>query len=93
MTPDQFLSARLHLGMKQDELAETLGISESSVANYERGRTTGSDPKETPVPRSIALAMAALCLGVTAFDGVSVSISPRPAPPLTGRGTGRKRAA
>ena len=91
MTPDQFRAARLRLGLKQDQLADLLGVSETSVANRERGHTTGATPKETLPTRVEELALAALALGVVGYDGETIQVQARQSPPLTGRGTGRKR--
>jgi transcriptional regulator with XRE-family HTH domain len=55
MTADEFRNWRLGLGWTQPEAANHLGISVSSLADYERGIKRGTD-RPAPVPRAVALA-------------------------------------
>jgi len=44
MTPDEFLDTRLALSLTQLELAQTLGVTERTIRNYENGFTPISSP-------------------------------------------------
>ena len=52
MKNEAFSAARKRLGMKQIELAQVLGMSQTTIGHYEHGRR--------PVPVVVALAMRAL---------------------------------
>ena len=59
MTPDQFRLWRLGLGLSQAAAARALGLSRSSVLDYERGFKRGTD-RVSPIPRVVELACQAL---------------------------------
>jgi transcriptional regulator with XRE-family HTH domain len=59
MTPDQFRDWRRQLGLSQAAAARALGLSRSSVIDYERGFKRGTD-RAAPVPRIVELACQAL---------------------------------
>ena len=59
MTPDQFREWRLNLGLSQAAAARALGLSRSSVIDYERGFKRGTD-RAAPIPRIVELACQAL---------------------------------
>jgi len=40
MTPDDFKTARLNLGLKQSELATALRMTERTISRYETGEST-----------------------------------------------------
>lgn len=46
MTPDEFITLRLKLGLNQREMGEKLGIRRSAVAKIEAGRNLMSKPVE-----------------------------------------------
>ena len=52
MTPSDFRSWRLRLGLTQAQAAEALDMSRAQIANYEAG--------EYPSPRTVELACEAL---------------------------------
>jgi transcriptional regulator with XRE-family HTH domain len=72
MTSEQFKRWRNHLGLKQQEAAERLGISRESVSFYERGERDG---KPVSIPRDIELACAALAIGLRSYNGPEVALS------------------
>jgi putative transcriptional regulator len=55
---------RLKIGLKQSEVAQRLGIAESSYQNYERGRVNPS------VQRAIELAKALECTVEDLYDKI-----------------------
>lgn len=63
MTADDFKAWREHMGLSQVKAAEALGISKSSVENYERGARP-EDGRPVVIPRTVALACAALAFGL-----------------------------
>jgi transcriptional regulator with XRE-family HTH domain len=75
MTGDQMRAWRKRLDLHQAEAAARLGLSSRSIQLYEAG--------EQPVPRSVALACAALELGLEAYDGEPLVLR---AGPLTLKG-------
>ncbi|NUB07023.1 helix-turn-helix transcriptional regulator [Azospirillum sp. Vi22] len=68
MTPQEFQKTREHLGLSQQKLADAIGISKSSVELYERGKRR-DDGRPVEIPKTVALALAALCLGITDYHG------------------------
>lgn len=68
MTPQDFTRTRKHLGLSQQAMADALGISKSSIELYERG-TRRDDGRPVEIPKTVRLALAALCHGVTDFNG------------------------
>lgn len=61
MTPDAFLAWRQRLGLTQTAAAKALGLSRSALINYEHG--------VRPVPKPVALACAAVALGIREYPG------------------------
>lgn len=57
LTPEQFSSWRKSLGMSQAAAAKRLGISLSSVYNYELGKRKDGDVK---IPLLVCLGMSAI---------------------------------
>ncbi len=55
MTADELRALRKRLGMTQVQLAEALGLSASSISNYEGARSWG-----LPIPRVVVLACETL---------------------------------
>ncbi len=66
MTPEQFKAWRTRMGFSQSRAAEALGISRSSVINYEAGEHRG-DGRPAPIPKTVELACAAIAAGITAY--------------------------
>lgn len=62
MTGDELKAARKILGLTQQQLAETLGISASRIKDYERGSTRGTE-RPAPVPRLVEIALKAIQAG------------------------------
>lgn len=60
MTPAEFRSWRKSLGLSQKGAADALGVSKSSVELYEAGMRRGNDPRPVKIPRTVALACAAV---------------------------------
>ena len=60
MTPAEFRTWRKSLGLSQKGAAEALGVSKSSVEHYEAGVRRGTDPRPVEIPRTVALACAAV---------------------------------
>ncbi len=52
MTKDAFSAARTRLGLSQRKIAAKLGMSPTTIGNYEHGRSA--------IPRHVELAMMAL---------------------------------
>ena len=63
MTAEDFKAWREHMGLSQVKAAEALGISKSSVENYERGARP-EDGRPVLIPRPVALACSALSRGL-----------------------------
>lgn len=59
MTPDQLRQWRRDRGYSQAKAGELLGLTDRTLSNYEQG--------VFPIPRSVALACAALALGITDY--------------------------
>lgn len=55
MTPDEFKNAQATLGLTNAQLAEELGVSESTVVKW-RG-------DQHPIPKAVGIALRALTLG------------------------------
>jgi transcriptional regulator with XRE-family HTH domain len=68
MTPQDFQRTRKHLKLSQQALADALDISKTSVELYERG-TRRDDNRPVAIPKTVRLALAALALGISDFDG------------------------
>lgn len=68
MTPQDFQRTRKHLKLSQQGLADALDISKSSVELYERG-TRRDDGRPVEIPKTVRLALAALCQGIADFEG------------------------
>ncbi|MDX6806332.1 helix-turn-helix transcriptional regulator [Terrihabitans rhizophilus] len=67
MAPEQFKAWRAHMKLSQAKAADALGISKGSIEHYEAGKTR--DGRPAPVPKTVALACAALALGITSYEG------------------------
>lgn len=68
MSPEQFKAWREHLGLSQQDAAAALGISKGSVQLYERGARR-EDERPVVIPKTVALACAAIALGIRRYDG------------------------
>lgn len=68
MRPQDFVEVRKRLGLNQQEMAEALGLGKSTVQLYERGRRH-EDDRPVEIPKTVRLALAALCLGLRDFPG------------------------
>jgi transcriptional regulator with XRE-family HTH domain len=66
MTPKRFRQWRDGLRLTQAEAAEALGIGLSTLQLYERGRRF-EDDRPVEIPRTVALACAALEAGLDAL--------------------------
>lgn len=69
MRPAQFKSWRETLRLTQEEAADLLGISASSVANYERG-SRREDNRPVEIPKTVALACSAIFFDLLPWDDV-----------------------
>lgn len=69
MTPESFGKWRKRLGLKQYEAAALLGVTSHTVGNYERGHRLEKGSPPTRIPKAICLAMAAIALGITEYEG------------------------
>lgn len=65
MTPEQFMAWRERLGLNRKQAAEALDIGRNQPKRYEDG--------ETPIPRYIALACAAISLGIDIDKALALS--------------------
>ncbi|RYD47316.1 MAG: XRE family transcriptional regulator [Verrucomicrobiaceae bacterium] len=61
MNPKEFARWRFELGLSQENAAKALGISRSTVINYEKGKLRGGKGP-CAIPRSIELACEALAV-------------------------------
>jgi DNA-binding XRE family transcriptional regulator len=68
MTADDFKSWRKTMGLSQDGAATALGLSNATIQNYERGIRL--DGKPAPIPRTTALACAALFHRIEPWEGI-----------------------
>lgn len=59
MKPDDFKAWRTVMGISQAGAAEALGLSKSTIENYERG-TRREDDRPVTIPLSVALACSAI---------------------------------
>ncbi|WP_454813791.1 helix-turn-helix domain-containing protein [Labrys neptuniae] len=71
MDPEQFKAWRRHMGFSQIEAARALGISKGSVELYEAGKRR-DDGRPVEIPKTVALACAAIALGITEYAGPSM---------------------
>ncbi|WP_306149118.1 MULTISPECIES: helix-turn-helix transcriptional regulator [unclassified Roseibium] len=69
MTHEQFRIWRKGHFSSQAKAADALGVSQESVALYERGSRRGSDPRPVIIPRTVELACAAIAAGITGYTG------------------------
>lgn len=70
MNSAQFRTWRKHLGLKQKEAAERLGLKKRMIQYYETGRRDG---KKVEIPKAVRLACYALAAGVEDFDGAPLT--------------------
>jgi transcriptional regulator with XRE-family HTH domain len=70
MTPEAFVATRKRLRLTQQGLADALGIRKSSILLYERG-SRRDDGRPLEIPKTVRLALAALCEGITEFTGAA----------------------
>ncbi len=64
MTPTEFRAWRKSLGLSQKAAAEAIGVSESMIGLYESGRKRDADRSPCAIPRTVALACAAVSAGI-----------------------------
>lgn len=69
MTPDAFRAWRAAQGLSQLQAARALGITKRMIQLYEKGEkpepgTAGVSVRDVEIPRSIALACAAIAAGL-----------------------------
>lgn len=63
MTPDDFKTWRKSMGFTQAQAAEALDMSRENIINYEAGQRRDNS-KPVVIPRTVALACAALSAGL-----------------------------
>jgi len=63
MNNEQFKAWRKKMNLTQQQAAEALGVNNRSIVNYERGARY-EDGRAVIIPRSIALACAAITAGL-----------------------------
>ena len=56
------------MGYSQQAAADALGISKPSIDLYERGKRR-DDERPVIIPKTVALACAALALGISSYSG------------------------
>ena len=81
MTGVQMVEFRTRRGLSRQALADLLGLGIQSIKDYEKGERvsrTPPSPRPAPIPRHVELAMAALELGVTSYDGRALRRSGKP---------------
>ena len=69
LTPKQFKEWRKHLGFKQKEAAERLGLNKRMIQYYEKGERDG---KKVEIPLYVRLACYAIQKNVADYDGEAV---------------------
>ncbi len=69
MTAAQFKAWRLHLKLSKKRAAAALGLSQSAVDHYERGHRRDNADHAVVVPQPVALACAAIALGISDYQG------------------------
>lgn len=75
MTPDDFKAWRRQMGWSQQAAAEALGLGKSSIQLYEAGRRR-DDHRPVEIPRTVALACAALAAGLEPFGVLNIDELP-----------------
>lgn len=70
MTADDFKAWRKAMNLSQAKAAEALGVSKPTIENYERGRRR-EDGRPVEIPKTVALACAALAYGLPAWRKVA----------------------
>ena len=68
MTPADLAAWKAHMGLINVTAAEALGVDRSSVARWLAG--------ETPIPRTVALACAALAAGLGPWEARAIPAIP-----------------
>ncbi|SFO45882.1 hypothetical protein SAMN04488056_106156 [Cohaesibacter marisflavi] len=58
------------MGLKQKDAADLLGLKKRMIQYYEKGNRDG---KAVTIPKSVRLACYALTIGISDFDGTTVS--------------------
>lgn len=64
MKNENFKQWRENLGITQSEAAKLLGLGRSTIIQYEQGYRRGANKAQVEIPKSIALACAALSAGL-----------------------------
>ena len=67
MEANEFTEIRKSLGLNKVEFGFRLGISPPTLLSYERG--------QSPIPRTVTLAIAALCFGLKGCDATAAAAS------------------
>ncbi|MCC2113279.1 MAG: helix-turn-helix transcriptional regulator [Hyphomicrobiales bacterium] len=75
MTPEAFKAWRKHLGLKQKDAADRLGLKKRMIQYYEKGARDG---KKVEIPKAIRLACYAVTQGIEDFDGADAVLAETP---------------
>jgi len=70
MTPQEFKAWREAMGFTQQAAADAIGVSIQSVRLYEKGVRPGADPRPVEIPKTVALACAAIAYGMSEADAL-----------------------
>ncbi|MEO0498973.1 MAG: helix-turn-helix transcriptional regulator [Pseudomonadota bacterium] len=70
MTPQEFQDWRKAMNLTQEAAAEALDLSRATIKMYEAGKRPGKDARPVAIPRTVALACAALACGLEESDAV-----------------------
>lgn len=70
LNPQVLTSWRERMGFSQRDAAEAIGCSRGAWAGWESG-------KQSPIPRYIGLALAALALGMTPYGEEQIALKAR----------------